>query len=219
MRDNSTGQTYPAQASDKGGLVFTGPGGVPTRFDPAKHTYAKPLTPLDLGYGYGAFNSITGGIGAQQNASTWAPPVGVAQMQTPGGPVTTNNTGAAAPAEWQAAMQDMQQSAPAAPSGVIMKGVPPQSQPEFQGRQAEEKAAGQVKGQAQAQAQVDLPGAELDLELTKDYINELRSHPGLDSATGWTGAVLPVLPAVLVQILRPEKNRSLADHSCKLTSS
>ena len=77
---------------------------------------------------------------------------------------------------------------------IVPKGLKPGEEPAVRAAQTAASKEAEIKATTQAQAQVDLPGAEMDLALTKDYIKELRNHPGLDSATGVSGAILPVIP-------------------------
>ena len=79
------------------------------------------------------------------------------------------------------------------PVNVFQKTLPPQDQPAIKGLQAEASASGTTKGKAAAEAQIELPGAEIDTQRILGDIESLRKHPGLDISTGWTSA-LPALP-------------------------
>lgn len=202
------------QMSTSGGAYTFDSQGKPIPIDPTKYMYHKPLSIQNFGDRVGAINTLTaqgmpigsgypsqGGPIPQPNMNPMMPPMGSSQMQTPNGPVMMNNTGQGNPAEWHAAINSVQQSAPSQASGMISGdpttgriGTSPDQSPQLKAEQAAASKAAEIKATTQAQAQVDLPGAEMDLALTKDYINELRNHPGLDSATGLSGAIIPVIP-------------------------
>ncbi|MBT8146489.1 MAG: hypothetical protein KJN90_06510 [Gammaproteobacteria bacterium] len=107
--------------------------GNPVQIDQSKYIYHRPLSVQNYGDVTGTVNTVTGQgarIGPGQGASMpqpamspTMPPMGVSEVQTPSGPVTVTNEGTGSPAEWQAAMQDVQ-AQPVAPAVAPATGLP-----------------------------------------------------------------------------------------------
>ncbi len=75
-------------------------------------------------------------------------------------------------------------TAPTAP--IIPMGIDPAQMPGFKQQQAVATAAGGVAGKSMQEAAEQLPGAMLDAQRTLSHIGQIRSHPALASATGWS---------------------------------
>jgi hypothetical protein len=192
VRDLATKNIIPMQGSTGGGLHYMDPQGNVVKFDQSKHKLLEQLTPQNLGpwsvpfarysgYGYGG-QSPTPGQGELP------PPVSVSEIQTPGGPVTATNYGTADPAEWQAGMQGMQSpQGPQMPPGAMPILPKEVETPDFQAEVAARKKEAEIKAASQAQAQVDLIGADLDMEDIRNKLDELKTHPGKSWEMGKTG--------------------------------
>lgn len=191
VHDRQSGKVLPAQASNTGGVFIVMPDGSKQPFDPAKHELIKPYTMQNFGGYQAPFQPLSGQVGA----GVGAPAGGGGPMPQPVAPPFVDAQGNApslAPGE---VLSPQSQYRPAGmPPGAIPNTLKPGERPDVQAAQTAAKKAAEIKATSQAEAQVDLPGAGMDLALTKDYIKELRTHPGLSSATGLSGAILPVIP-------------------------
>ncbi len=71
-------------------------------------------------------------------------------------------------------------------AGYIPRQIPPEQEPDFRRRQAEQTAAGTVEGRETEMARRQVSTAMIDARATLRRMNELRVHPGLATATGFS---------------------------------
>lgn len=73
---------------------------------------------------------------------------------------------------------------PAAPIVAAEMQLKPGERPEVRGAQAEETAAGKIRGETAQQAQIDYPKLETDAEEMMGLLDKLEQHPGLEGVVG-----------------------------------
>ena len=187
--DRNLKQVLPAQASQSGGVFIIMPDGSKQPFDPAKHELRKPFTMQNFGGYQAPFQPLSGqvGVGAGGGAQGPMPTPNVSPVlpPLPGGQTYLEPGEVLSPSS--------QYRPPGLPPGAIANTLKPGERPEVQAQQTAAKKEAEIKAASQAQAQVDLPGIEIDMETTKGYIDELRNHPGLESGTGFS-SLMPVIP-------------------------
>lgn len=85
------------------------------------------------------------------------------------------------------------QVSPTQTRDVAARQLKPTEQVGYISEKASEQKKAQVKGEAQAKAQIGLPDAEMQLEKTKSLTEQILNHPGLESSFGKMG-LIPAIP-------------------------